>query len=130
MAKRHSIRFSLAALSVAALLMVVFPEPASSTVGDLTFVACVADTGLSGCADPPLDALANARIVAVSPDGTSVYVTANFYGALIHFTRAPDGTPSGAASPRTGTRGAPTRPRIPWTAPTRSRSAPTARACT
>jgi DNA-binding beta-propeller fold protein YncE len=92
MAKRPSTRLSFAGLSAAALLVVALPEPASAAPGGLSFVGCIADTGLSGCVDPPLDPLESAEDVAISPDGTSVYVTASFRSSITHFTRAADGS--------------------------------------
>ncbi|MGH2677448.1 MAG: lactonase family protein, partial [Actinomycetota bacterium] len=92
MAKPRSIRSLLAGAFAAALVVVALPEPLSAAPGDLTFVSCIADDGMSGCTDPPLDPLFNAETLVVSPDGTSVYATANFHGALVHFTRAANGT--------------------------------------
>ncbi len=68
--------------------------------GALTPAGCIEDAGLDGCGvgavneTPGLDGI---RGVAVSPDGTSVYVTSFADSAIVRFNRAPDGglTPMG-----------------------------------
>ncbi len=59
--------------------------------GTLTFQSCLSDTGAGGCAIPP-GALAGPSDVAISPDGTTVYVTARTDGAITWFRRATDGS--------------------------------------
>ncbi len=60
--------------------------------GSIGFAGCVANAGASGCADPLQDALTSASDVAVSPDGSSVYVTAATTNSISHFTRAANGS--------------------------------------
>jgi len=60
--------------------------------GALAFTKCIADGGLSGCEDPPLDPLNNARHVVVSPEGSNVYVASNGDDSVTSFSRAPDGS--------------------------------------
>ena len=59
--------------------------------GRLTFDACLADTAAPNCADLPGRPLDEARSVAVSPDGRSVYVASSASGSIAHFFRDPDG---------------------------------------
>jgi DNA-binding beta-propeller fold protein YncE len=69
--------------------------------GAITPVGCFEDAGLSGCgagaaADVP--GLDGARGIAISPDGSSVYVGSSVVdAAIVRFTRASDGalTPAG-----------------------------------
>ena len=59
----------------------------------LTAKGCFEDTGLTGCgAGKQTPGLLQARTVAVSPDGKSVYVAARTDHALVRFNRAADGT--------------------------------------
>ncbi len=62
--------------------------------GSLSFVACFANAGANGCADPSpgQSPLTDPQGVAVSPDGTSVYVVARSSDSISHFSRDPDGT--------------------------------------
>ena len=64
---------------------------ATPQLGNAEFDSCIADGGLNGCADPPLDPLGGARASAVSPDGRSVYVASFIDDSITHFSRAPDG---------------------------------------
>ena len=76
--------------------------------GSLTFGGCVAEGGMSGCVDPPIDSLAGADGVAVSPDGASVYVGSQFDSSLTHLTReVPPPIPAPGAAP--GATQAPTK---------------------
>jgi DNA-binding beta-propeller fold protein YncE len=57
-----------------------------ATGGQITFAGCVSNDGSGGfCADPPGSALTTVSSVSISPDDSSVYVTAN--GAVSHFFR-------------------------------------------
>ncbi len=58
-----------------------------NAAGQLSFQGCIADIGLSDCADPPFDSLAVAYDVEVSPDGSSVYVASLLDDSLTHFSR-------------------------------------------
>ena len=60
--------------------------------GSLTYAGCFADHGRHGCTEPGHSSLAHAYNVAVSPEGTSVYVTTqDEESAVTVFDRAPDG---------------------------------------
>lgn len=79
-------------------------EFARATDGSLTPLGCVQDSSNTGseCATSG-PGLVNAYDVAVSPDGSSVYVAAggsgNFLGAIAEFHRNTDGTLTQLASP-------------------------------
>ncbi len=70
----------------------MWAAPAAAASGDLTFESCWAETNAAACSVPSQPALTAASGVAVSPDGTSVYVTSEDEGAISHFQRAADGT--------------------------------------
>jgi DNA-binding beta-propeller fold protein YncE len=55
--------------------------------GGLTYQSCLADTGTAGCAVPADAALEGATRVAVNPDGSSVYVTADDDDSISYFSR-------------------------------------------
>ena len=82
------------------------------TDGSLSFAGCIANGGAHGCTDPsPGDSpLGSPGDVAVSPDGTSVYVaspvdgTANG-GIISHFRRAENGDLTFAGCIGSGTNG-------------------------
>jgi hypothetical protein len=61
--------------------------------GGLSPVTCISDndSGNGSCAQR-VDGLGGANHVAISPDGTSVYVLASGDDALVHFSRAADGS--------------------------------------
>ena len=69
--------------------------------GAITPAGCFEDAGLSGCgagAGADVPGLDGARGIAISPDGTSVYVGSSVVdAAIVRFTRASDGalTPAG-----------------------------------
>ena len=69
--------------------------------GALAFRGCLAAGGASGCA--PVGSLDVAAGVAVSPDGSSVYVAANHSDAITQFSRelaaGSPGTPGGGGGP-------------------------------
>ena len=55
--------------------------------GDVFFRGCIANEGQSGCNDTGIDPLDGASSVAVSPDGTSVYVASFENDSVTHFAR-------------------------------------------
>ena len=65
-----------------------FRDPAT---GQLAFDGCLNNDGSQNCGDLPNAPLNGAAGVAVSPDGRSVYVTAHFGSAVLHFFREPAG---------------------------------------
>jgi DNA-binding beta-propeller fold protein YncE len=75
-------------LALLSLHGIAAPTPAGA-VGELTYQGCIANGGLNGCIDPPQDSLGNARSVAVSPDGRSLYVAAFAGDSVTAFTRDP-----------------------------------------
>lgn len=87
---KRPLRALIGLLAVAAVL-----GPGASqagAVGELTFRECTADTAGVGCAALSPTVLTSARGVAVSPDGTSVYVLATGTDAIVHFVRNADGS--------------------------------------
>jgi len=73
--------------------------------GSIGFAGCVAEAGAHGCIDPFQDPLDAATGVAVSPDGSSVYVVSADDNSISHFTRAANGSISFAgciANPNPG----------------------------
>src|SRR5204863_224334 len=67
-----------------------------TTNGLISYQGCIANGGANGCVDPPQDSLAGARGVAISPDGTSVYVAGNASNSVSGFVRA---VPSSGGGP-------------------------------
>jgi DNA-binding beta-propeller fold protein YncE len=64
----------------------------SSPGGQIGYDGCLANDGTQGCVDLPGAPLDGANGVAVSPDGTSVYVTSLGSDSVAHFARnGPDG---------------------------------------
>ena len=60
--------------------------------GSLTYVGCISNHGLHGCAAAPHSTLGGAFDVAVSPDGKNVFLTTEDEpGSLTEFDRAPNG---------------------------------------
>jgi DNA-binding beta-propeller fold protein YncE len=55
--------------------------------GQLTYDGCLADDASQGCVDLPAAPLGGAGLVAVSPDGGSVYVTGDKGNSIVHFSR-------------------------------------------
>jgi DNA-binding beta-propeller fold protein YncE len=62
-----------------------------SADGEITFHACIRDSPAAGCSVPATAALFGASDVVVSPDGSSVYVTANTDDAISRFARDASG---------------------------------------
>jgi DNA-binding beta-propeller fold protein YncE len=58
--------------------------------GQISYDGCLANSAAEGCFDLPADPITNARKVAVSPDGKSVYVVSD-NGAVAHFFRSATG---------------------------------------
>jgi DNA-binding beta-propeller fold protein YncE len=77
---------------IAAACAVALPASAQAAIGDLSFAGCIADTNAEGCEVGSLDSLEGARDVAISPDGTSIYVTSRDDGSISHLTRAASGS--------------------------------------
>jgi DNA-binding beta-propeller fold protein YncE len=74
--------------------------------GRMTFAGCLADGPDAGCGDLPGKPLADAEALAVSPDGSSVYVVASLRDVLARFERVtgsgpppPPGPPPAPAPP-------------------------------
>jgi DNA-binding beta-propeller fold protein YncE len=81
---RHLLGFAL----VAALLGLAAAAIAST--GSLTYQGCIANKGLDGCRKPGRNSFGNNVGIAVSLDGTSVYVAA-VEGTLTRLQRGPSG---------------------------------------
>ena len=60
-----------------------------TVTGRLTWQGCLASTNAQGCVDVPADPLNHPALVAVSPDGKSVYVTLQFGNGIAHLSRDP-----------------------------------------
>jgi sugar lactone lactonase YvrE len=71
---------ALAALAAVAL----------ASTGALTYKGCIANDGDHDCKRPVHDSLGNNDGIAISPDGTSIYVAA-YGGSLTSFQRSPNG---------------------------------------
>jgi DNA-binding beta-propeller fold protein YncE len=55
--------------------------------GTMTFQGCMSDDGITGCTNPPGDPLEGADAIAVSADGTSLYVASGGANAVVHLVR-------------------------------------------
>ena len=71
-------------------LLAVFSR--SGPQGQLTYKGCLGNTAVDDCIDLPGTPIDDPQGVAVSPDGTAVYVAALGSSSMSHFARAPDGT--------------------------------------
>lgn len=81
----------LLSLTIAAVLCMALPSAAGAAIGDVTGMSCISKAGTQGCSTlPEPDVLSTPAGVEVAPDGTDVYVGANF--GVAHFRRAADGT--------------------------------------
>ena len=79
---------SVYAVSTSGTIAHFFAAPA----GQISYDGCVSNDGSGGsCADAPGTPLQGARSVAVSPNGTSVYVASSESGTISHFFAAPAG---------------------------------------
>jgi sugar lactone lactonase YvrE len=75
-------------LASLALVSGALPSPAQAAPGDLSFAQCIDDNDVGAeAACPGVDGLSVAHDVAVSPDGTSVYVVSDQDDAIVHFSR-------------------------------------------
>jgi DNA-binding beta-propeller fold protein YncE len=100
----HGRAFACAFLATMLVVAVAAVPEASAAVGDLTPLGCVDDNdtatdssqGEDACASST-DALAEAASVAISPDGTSLYVASAADDAVVHFSRDPA---TGALTPQ------------------------------
>jgi DNA-binding beta-propeller fold protein YncE len=63
----------------------------STDTGQLAWDGCLNDDGTENCRDLPGAPLDGANAVAVSPDGTSVYVASIVSDSVAHLSRGPDG---------------------------------------
>jgi sugar lactone lactonase YvrE len=77
----------LAAAAVAAFALIA--AVALAATGALTYKDCISNAGHHGCAAPTHDSLRGAGAVAVSPDGTSVYVASSQGQSITSFDRDP-----------------------------------------
>jgi DNA-binding beta-propeller fold protein YncE len=82
----------LAPVLGALALLVAFAAPAAAVepVGGLTRLGCLQNTGGADCPNTP--ALDSARGIAISPDGSHVYVAAANSDAIAIFARGSDGS--------------------------------------
>ena len=64
---------------------------ARAPTGAISFKGCVASRGANGCRRPAHNSLGGAEALAVSPDGTSVYVASLEGNAVSRFDRAASG---------------------------------------
>jgi 6-phosphogluconolactonase (cycloisomerase 2 family) len=89
-----SIGCRLAIVTIALALVGVAPEGAEAAIGDLTPLGCIEDNDPSPTGGPDacatqVDGLNRAHGLAMSPDGTSLYVSANSDDAVVRFSRNP-----------------------------------------
>jgi DNA-binding beta-propeller fold protein YncE len=65
------------------------------TTRELVYRGCIANggshAGIGGCTQPPRNSLDSNEAVAVSPDGSSVYVVSSDSDSITHFKREPNG---------------------------------------
>ena len=80
-------RYPIAAAALAVLALI--GGAALASTGALTYKGCIANAGFLRCTARAHDSLQGARGVAVSPDGTSVYVASFFDDAITRFDRSP-----------------------------------------
>ena len=82
--------YDIAASPDGGVAYVAFEEGIATVVSDnegaLSSTKCVTDAGAGACTDPPNDVLSSPTSLAVSADGSSVYMLARDSSALVHFT--------------------------------------------
>ncbi len=88
----QKIRVGLGSLAAFLAVALLAPAVGQAAPGDITFSGCIADTNAAGCAVGFQDSLDYPTSVAVSPDGSSVYVTSEDDDSISHLTRAADGS--------------------------------------
>jgi DNA-binding beta-propeller fold protein YncE len=84
-------RVQVGLFALVGALSVCFTPSAVAAVGDLTFRGCLANDTNEACTDIANAPLGGANGVAVSPDGSSVYVTSVDSDSITTFRRAPNG---------------------------------------
>ena len=83
-------------LTLAIMGLVALPAHSFAATGDLTGAGCISKAALAGCNTNGGGALGGSSGVAVSPDGTSVYVASYDDNAISIFNRAANGALTGA----------------------------------
>ena len=88
----NDVRMALAALLVIGCAWLALAGQAVAVPGQIGYDGCLASIAAEGCADLPGGLLVGAHTVAVSPDGSSVYVASSPSGSIAHFVAGgPDG---------------------------------------
>jgi DNA-binding beta-propeller fold protein YncE len=80
------------ALFSAAFLALAGAGTTAASTGSLRYQGCIGNGGASGCGAPTHQSLNGPGDVAVSPDGTSVYVASYPANSISRFKREPDGS--------------------------------------
>jgi DNA-binding beta-propeller fold protein YncE len=86
-------KFGLALLLVTVSMLILFNSQAYAITGSIAYAGCIGH-GVDGCRDiSPATPIYGAKAVAVSPDGSSVYVISgtNNFGSVAHFRREING---------------------------------------
>ena len=78
--------------AIAALVASAATAAPAGAFGELTYRECIADSAAVGCQALSPAVLTGARGIAISPDGTSVYVVSVGSDSISHFVRNFDGT--------------------------------------
>jgi DNA-binding beta-propeller fold protein YncE len=89
-------RFCVLFLAPVITGLVAWPTYSVAATGDLTATGCISKAPLAGCNTNGGGALEEASGVAVSPDGTSVYVASYYDNSISVFNRAANGALTGA----------------------------------
>ena len=82
---RHRLGLALATALLAGAAVAI------ASTGSLTYEGCFANDGIADCREPPHNSFGNNDGIAISPDGSSVYVVA-FEGTVTRLQRQPNGT--------------------------------------